>query len=95
MYKPGFPSGVHLKGGQNAAPIHAEMADAFYAPIIPIVLELRRQGLSLRAIARELDQREIRTRVGCYYKSIWSNKPRIVRWNAAQVRRILIRAGSK
>ena len=91
MQKPGFPPGVHLKGGRNAAPVLAEMAREFYAPIIPIVLELRRQGLSLRAIGRELDRRGIRTRVGCFYRSFRS-RPRIVRWSAAQVRRVLIRA---
>ena len=83
MHKPGFPPGANLKGGQNAAPVHAEDADAFYAPIIPIVLELREQGQLLRAIARELDRREIRTR--CEYG----------RWNAAQVRRVLIRGASQ
>jgi hypothetical protein len=100
MHKPGFPPGVHLKGGQNSAPVHAEMADEFYAPIIPIVLELRLQALSLRAIARELDQRGISTRVGCYYEFEGSDPPkppkrRIVRWNAAQVRRVLIRSANQ
>jgi hypothetical protein len=87
---PAFPPGVHLKGGQNAAPVLAEMAREFYAPIIPIVMELHGQGLSLRAIGRELDQRGIRTRIGCWYTSI-SSKPRIIRWSAAQVRRVLAR----
>lgn len=95
MHKPGFPPGVHLKGGRNAAPVHAEMADAFYAPIFPIVLELRRRGLSLRSIASELDRRGIRTRVGCYYKSISSKWPRVIRWSAAQVRRVLIRSANQ
>lgn len=98
MYERRFPPGVHLKGGRNAAPVHAEMADEFYAPVIPIVLELRRQGLSLRAIARELDQRGIRTRVGCYHEPTpdWTRtKVRIVRWSAAQVRRVLIRSANQ
>jgi hypothetical protein len=51
---PHFPPGVHLKGGQTSAVVNAELAREFYAPIIPLVTELRRQGLSLRAIAREL-----------------------------------------
>jgi GYF domain 2 len=91
----GFPPDAHLKGGRNAAPVLAAMAQEFYAPIIPIVLELHGQGLSLRAIARELDQRKIRTRIGCYYKSIWSKRPRIIRWSAAQVRRVLIRSANQ
>jgi len=56
------------------------MAREFYAPIIPIVLELHRQGLSLRAIARELGQRGIKTR------QEWRH------WSATQVRRVLARA---
>lgn len=97
MHKPGFPPGVHLIGGRNGARAHAENADEFYAPIIPIVAELRRQGMSLRAIARELDRRGIRTRFDSWYESEGSGppKPRIIRWNAAQVRRILIRAASR
>lgn len=87
---PAFPPGVHLKGGRNAAPVLAEMAREFYAPIIPIVMELHSQGLSLRAIGRELDQRGIRTRIGCWYTSI-GGEPQIIRWSAAQVRRVLAR----
>src|SRR6478752_1631426 len=59
----GFPSGVHL-GGANAAITLAELAREFYAPIIPAVMELRRQGLSLRAIGRELERRGIKPRFG-------------------------------
>src|SRR5450755_117583 len=76
---PAFPPGVHLKGGRNAAPVLAEMAREFYAPIIPIVMELHGQGLSLRAIAAELERRKIKSRWG------WP------RWSAAQVMRILAR----
>ncbi len=71
-----------LSSPQSAA------ADAFYASIIPIVLELHTQGLSLREIARELDKREIRTR-----QSSDATTTRFLRWNAPQVRRILQRAG--
>jgi hypothetical protein len=77
---PRFPKGVHLKGGRNAAPVLAAMAREFYAPLIPIVMELREQGLSLRAIARELEKRGIMSRL------TWP------RWSAAQVRRVVIRA---
>lgn len=100
MSKKGFPPGVHLKGGRNAAPVLAQMAQEFYEPIIPIVLELRRQGLSLRAIGRELDRRGIRTRhvsSSVYVGSdpdgeiIWNTT--INRWGPAQVRRVLIRGG--
>jgi hypothetical protein len=79
---PAFPPGVHLKGGQTSAPINAAKAREFYAPIIPVVVELRRKGLSLRAIARELDRLGIRTRI--QYPD--------QRWNASQIRRILARA---
>jgi hypothetical protein len=57
-----------------------QLAIEFYAPIIPVVAELHRQGLSLRAIARELQDRGIQTR-------IWN------KWSATQVRRVLQRAG--
>jgi hypothetical protein len=76
----GFPASVHLKGGQVAAATHVQAAREFYAPIIPIVAELHRQGLSLREIARELDNRGIRTR------QEWPH------WSATQVRRVLARA---
>ncbi|MBI3410366.1 MAG: recombinase family protein [Planctomycetes bacterium] len=94
---PEFPPGVHLKGGQTAAVTHARMAREFYAPIIPVVLELRRQGLSLRAIARELDQRGIRMRQEAeeleYCRKFQiRQKPMRRPWNASQVRRILARA---
>src|SRR4051794_30402904 len=99
---PAFPPGVHLKGGQNAAPVLAEMAREFYAPIVPVVVELRGQGLSLRAIARELDRRGVRTRqvskpafagLGTDGEPLWDME--ILRWSAAQVRRILMRAAEQ
>jgi hypothetical protein len=77
---PAFPADVHLKGGQNAAPVLAELAREFYEPIIPIVVELRGRGLSLRAIACELQSRGIKPRYGCQ-----------AGWSAAQVRRVLAR----
>jgi Recombinase len=83
MPKHTFPPGVHLKGGRNAAPVLAELAREFYAPLIPIVVELRDQGLSLREIAAELEKRGIKARWG------WT------RWSAAQVRRILARAAEQ
>jgi hypothetical protein len=78
---PAFPPGVHLKGGRNAAPVHAEAAREFYAPLLALVADLRRRGLSLRAIARELQARQIKSRV--YHQ-----------WSASQVRRVLARAAA-
>src|ERR1700683_2328355 len=75
------PDGRHLKGGRNAAPVLAKLAREFNAPIVPIVVELRRQGLSLRAIAGELEQRGIKPRHGAG-------------WSAAQVLRILKRGSA-
>jgi hypothetical protein len=80
---PSFPPGVHLKGGRNAAPVLARLAREFYEPIIPVVAELRNQGLSLRAIARELEKRGIKAR---FYEDSWS---------ATQVRRVLLRAAEQ
>jgi hypothetical protein len=79
---PAFPPGVHLIGGRNAALSNAKQADDFYRDIIPVVTELRGQGLSLRAIARELDRRGVKTRQG------WE------KWSAMQVGRVLARAGN-
>jgi hypothetical protein len=75
---PTFPAGAHVKGGQNAAPVHAAAADAFYRDVLPLMISLRSQGLSLRAIADELTQRGI--------------KARKKQWSAAQVLRVLRRA---
>jgi hypothetical protein len=77
---PGFPAGVHLKGGQNAAPVLAELAREFYAPSIPVVLTLHGHGLSLGAIARELESRRIKPNHGCQAE-----------WSAVQVRQVLAR----
>jgi hypothetical protein len=98
---PSFPPGVHLIGGRNAAPVHAELAREFYAPIIPVVVELHRQGLSLRAIARELDRRGVRTRQVSKVEFLgispegglrWSDR-QWIQWSATQVRRVLARGG--
>ena len=77
---PSFPPDAHRKGGQASAEVHRRAAHEFYAPIIPVALELRASGLSLRAIARELGRRGIRTRYE--YQN----------WTATQVRRVLARA---
>ena len=98
---PRFPPGVHLIGGRNAAATHVRAAREFYAPIIPLVVELRRQGLSLRAIARELDRREIRTRqvgvhryLGAGRNGLRWGKLEFTRWSATHVRRILARVAA-
>jgi hypothetical protein len=57
------------------------MAKEFYATIIPIVMELHNQGLSLREIGRELEKRGIKPQINYG----------IGKWGPAQVRRALIR----
>jgi hypothetical protein len=79
---PRFPAGVHLTGGRNSAPVNRALADKHYAPILPVVADLRRQGLSLRAIARELERLGVPTR------------QEFGRWHARQIARILARAGT-
>ncbi len=74
---------MHLKGGAASAPLNRLRAERHYAPLVPIVAELRRQGMSLRQIARELERRGIKTR------QEWT------RWHANQVRRILGRVGGE
>src|SRR4051812_24172041 len=59
---PGFPPHACHKGGAASAESHRENARAFYADLLPVVAELKRQGLSLRQIAAELTRRGIRTR---------------------------------
>ena len=72
--------GVRLIGGRNAAITNRALAAGFYAPIIPIVVRLRGQGLSLCGIARKLERWGVRTRRG------------LQRWDGTQVRRMLARA---
>src|SRR4051812_34573189 len=86
--KRAFPPGAHLKGGRNAAPVLVELAREFYAPIIPIVQELHKQGLSLREIGRELERRQIKPRIGGPVGGPGGGS----RWAAAQVRRVLLYA---
>lgn len=76
----GFPPGAHRIGGAAAAQVNAELAAAFYGPLVPLVVELRRQGLSLRAIAAELERRGLPTRQG------------FRRWSPVAVNRVLARA---
>jgi hypothetical protein len=77
---PHFPTDAARRGAQAAALTHIQSAREFYAPIIPFVVKLRQEGLSLRAIARDLQARGIPSRV-------WNQ------WSASQVRRVLQRAG--
>ncbi len=76
---PRFPKGAHIKGGRASAEVHRANARAFYGPLSPMLLELRAQGLSLRAIAQELDRLGIKTRYGAGA------------WTAMQVKRVLSR----
>jgi hypothetical protein len=78
-----FRPGVHTKGGRHAAIAHTGRAADFYAPLIPVIAELHRKGLSLRDIAGELERLGIRPR--------YNRRPT---WGPAQVRRILERAAS-
>ena len=66
------------KGAQNAGVAVAEAADEAYADLLPIVGELRAKGLSLQAIADDLNAQGHTTRRG---------KP----WNPVQVSRVLER----
>jgi len=76
-----FPPGAHLLGGQRAALVNQELANKFYSAIIPIVAELRERGLSLRAIAWELDGHGIECR----------NHRHGQKWHPMQVARVLRR----
>ena len=54
----------------------AQVAEAAYTSVSPVVLELRATGMSLKTIASELDARGLFTRTG-------------LRWNPVQVARVL------
>jgi hypothetical protein len=82
MPKRCFPPGVHRLGGLNAAPVNRQLADEFCREVAPVALELRRAGLSLRAIGQELARRGIAPRNGSKGQT----------WSASSVRRLLDRA---
>jgi DNA invertase Pin-like site-specific DNA recombinase len=69
------------RGVRAAAASHKARADLAYADLVPVVAELRGEGLSHRAIADRLNDEGHVTRTG---------KP----WNGVQVGRVLERAGA-
>jgi hypothetical protein len=69
------------RGVRAAAASHKARADAAYADLVPVVAELRGEGLSHRLIADRLNEEGHVTRTG---------KP----WNGVQVGRVLERAGA-
>src|SRR5262245_44232865 len=77
---PSFPPGASAKGGRAGAEAHWRNAELEYAPLYPVVLELRRRGLSLAAIAAELVRRGYKSRQGYTH------------WSPTQVARVLRRA---
>jgi DNA invertase Pin-like site-specific DNA recombinase len=74
-----LPKGAHKKGGKAAAKAHARRADdAYREEVYPRLETLALQGLSLRALARTLNDEGHRTLNGKH-------------WTAMQVGRILRR----
>ena len=61
---------------------NAEIAASSYQEVRPIILSLRGQGLSLQAIADELNRQDHRTRRGAA-------------WNRTQIKRLVDRAGKE
>lgn len=74
-------SDASLIGAQAAGKVAKQEADTAYTDLYPMMQELRNQGLSLRAIARHLDDEGYETRRGRT-------------WNHVQVRAVLNRFGS-
>jgi DNA invertase Pin-like site-specific DNA recombinase len=72
---------ARVKGNQRAVRVNKALAVEAYADVAPLVVELKAEGLSLRAIAKRLDQAGHTTRSG---------KP----WNQVQVKRVLDRSGA-
>ena len=65
-------------GPPAAGRIARQQADEAYVDLFPVIQDLRDQGMSLRAIAKHLDDEGYETRRGC-------------RWNHVQVRAVLRR----
>jgi hypothetical protein len=80
---PAFPEGASQKGAAATAVTNREQCRQADAEVAPLIVELRSQGLSLRAITAELTARHIKTRPG------WSI------WHARLVARILQRAAAR
>jgi DNA invertase Pin-like site-specific DNA recombinase len=72
--------GANAKGAKRAGEVSKANADDAYEEVGPLVVSMRESGLSLRAIARWLDEAGYRTRQGR-------------EWNQVQVMRLLARAG--
>jgi DNA invertase Pin-like site-specific DNA recombinase len=70
---------ARMKGAHNSASAHTKAAAEAYADLAPVLAELRGKGLTLQAIADELNGQGHTTRRG---------RP----WNAVQVGRVLERA---
>jgi hypothetical protein len=74
-----FPPGAAARGGAAAAVSNRKYADEHYAPLYGLLARLRAEGLSLAAIAAELNARGEKTRL--------TAGP----WNPTQVGRVLAR----
>jgi DNA invertase Pin-like site-specific DNA recombinase len=70
---------ARINGAAASSKVRSKVATEFYADLVPLVHELRAGGLSLQAIAHELDSRGHVTRTG-------------KAWNTVQVHRVLQRA---
>jgi lambda repressor-like predicted transcriptional regulator len=75
-----FPPGAAEKGGAAAAPVLRQLADEHYAHLYDLLAELRSKGMSLAAIAAELNARGEKLR---NYTS--------AKWSPTQVGRVLRR----
>jgi DNA invertase Pin-like site-specific DNA recombinase len=75
---PSLSPEASAKGRKRSAAVRRKRALEAYADLVPVIEELRADGQSLAAIAKELNEQGHSTRRG---------RP----WNAAQVRRVLLR----
>lgn len=67
-----------LNSGE-AARANVRAADAFALKVWPVIEEMIAGGLSLRAMARELNEQGVRTRTGKWWAA--SSVRNVVRWN--------------
>jgi hypothetical protein len=92
----GFPAGAGAKGTRTLMAQSRE----FHAAVTPVVMELQRQGLSLRGIARELEKRGVLPRQEWDYIVAVCDRRGMKRpsdfrtrgWSANQVLRVIQRS---
>jgi DNA invertase Pin-like site-specific DNA recombinase len=75
-----------LKGSQKASEVHREKADRYAANVLPVILQCKADGESLRQIAETLNGRNILTSRG------YNEQGERIPWTAMKVKAVLDRS---